>query len=554
MLLVNCFLLVRRDIEQTFKKGIALFEGFYGNSNMFNGIHRSAAVIYIFRKIVIFLFCKVRIRDIPTNKTIEIMHKLFTKVFILFTVLSCTTAVTAQDYLVDQVFLGTKSKIDLLILFGIQVDYDVNMYRILYETIGSDQLPDTASGLLVIPVVPEGTPLPIVLYEHGTTNGPNDVPSQQKGGYEVALGYAAFGFITVAPDYLGLGNSNGFHPYVHAATESSASLDMLNGSLEFLEFNSGANWDPNFLFVSGYSQGGHAGMAVHREIEDFWSFVYPVSAAAHMSGPYSISGVMRDKILSDDSYGFPAYIAYLVLGYQPIYGNLYNDLNDVFKQPFATEINSFFEGDITLDTLNNRLVQQLIAIDGDTINKKMFQDSVITGIVNNPNHPINLALNDNDTYNWAPSAPTRLYYCGGDQQIPYQNSIVAETTMNDLGANDVQAIDLNPNFDHGDCVLPAVLSSIVFFNSIINPSSIKDLDHAAPELSVSPNPVSDVLTIDWEKANNGMTYEIINANGQTVMKNFSHGKEIRVEHLSSGLYFVLCTVGHETRFARFIHQ
>lgn len=184
----------------------------------------------------------------------------------------------------------------------------------------------------------------------------------------------------------------------------------------------------------------------------------------------------------------------------------------------------------------------------------MFQDSVIAGIETNPSHPVNLALKDNDTYQWAPTAPTRLYYCGGDEQVPFENSIVAETTMNDLGANDVQAINLNPTFSHGQCVFPAILSSIDFFKSIMNPSSINQLDHAANELTVSPNPVSDVLTIDWEKANNGMTYEIINANGQTVMKNFSHDNQIGVEHLASGLYLIVCTVGQESRFARFIHQ
>jgi hypothetical protein len=242
------------------------------------------------------------------------------------------------------------------------------------------------------------------------------------------------------------------------------------------------------------------------------------------------------------------------LGYQPIYGNLYNDLNDIFKPPFATEINTFFEGDITLDTLNNRLIHLLQAIDGDTINKKMFQDSVITGIVDNPNHPINLALNDNDTYNWAPSAPTRLYYCGGDEQIPFQNSIVAETTMNDLGAVDVQAVNLNPDFSHGQCVFPAIISSIAFFRSIMNPSSIKDLDRFAPELTVMPNPTSDMLTIDWEKAQNGMSYEIISANGQSLVNQYSHQNQVSIEQLPGGLYFIICTVGQETRIARFVRQ
>lgn len=100
---------------------------------------------------------------------------------------------------------------------------------------------------MVLPVVPAGTQLPMVVYEHGTTSGPTDVPSQLRGGFEVAMGYAAFGFITLAPDYLGLGDSRGFHPYVHAATEASASLDMINGGLEYLDTHE-PDWDPNFLF------------------------------------------------------------------------------------------------------------------------------------------------------------------------------------------------------------------------------------------------------------------------------------------------------------------
>ncbi len=482
------------------------------------------------------------------------MRKLLTKVFILFTALTFSLSLTAQDYLIDQVFLGTKTKFDMLLLFGVNVDYDVDMYRILYETPGVDQLPDTASGLLVIPQVPGDTELPIVVFEHGTTNGPSDVPSLLKGGYEIALGYAGFGFITVAPDYLGLGTARGFHPYVHAATEVSASLDMLNGSLEYLEFNTGPKWDPNYLFVSGYSQGGHASMALHKEIEDFWFFVYPVSAATHMSGPYSLSGVMRDLILSETSYGYPAYLAYIALGYQQAYGNLFNQVGDIFKEPFATSINKFYTNEITTDELNSELILELMALDGDTITKKMFQDSIIVGIETNPNHPINLALNANDTYDWAPSAPTRLYYCGGDTQVPFENAIIAETTMNNNGASDVQAINLNPDLDHGPCIFPAVLSSIDFFKSIMNPSSINNLDRSVAELIVSPNPAMDKIVIDWDKASNGMTYEIINANGQVVMKNFSHHNNIAVDHLNSGLYLIVCTVGQETRIARFIRQ
>jgi len=479
------------------------------------------------------------------------MNNSFTKVFFLILGLAFCKPIVAQDYLVSATFLRTYTKFELLVLFGQAVDYDIDLYRIHYKTPGSDQLPDTASGLMILPQIAAGTELPMVLYGHGTTNGPTDVPSNLRGGFEVAMAYAASGYITVAPDYLGLGSSRGFHPYVHALTETYASLDMLNSCLEYLD-NNEPEWDPNFLFVSGYSQGGHVSMAVHREIEDFWSFVYPVTAATHMSGPYSISGVMRDKILSDESYGTPAYIAYTTLGYQEVYGDIYNEISDIFKEPFATSIERFYNGEITLSVLNSQLIAGIVDIAGDTINKRMIHDSVINGIVTDPTHPINVALDKNDTYDWAPTAPTRLYYCGNDDQVPIENTLVAETAMIANGATDVQAVNINPSFNHTQCVFPAVQSSIVFFNSFVHPLALEDLKAGAEELRVFPNPSSDNIMIDWDKAKGGMDYEIINANGETVKKGRCYLNTVAVDLLPSGMYMIICSSGGETRMARFV--
>jgi hypothetical protein len=204
-----------------------------------------------------------------------------------------------------------------------------------------------------------------------------------------------------------------------------------------------------------------------------------------------------------------------------------------------------------LTTLNNQLIAALAA-NGDTINKRMFQDSIIDAITNQPDHPINVALRDNDTYDWAPAAPTRLYYCGADEQVPFQNSLIAEAKMQANGATDVQAINLNPNFSHTQCVFPAILSSIDFFQSFLNSSGIADLDRKAGELNVSPNPASDQITIEWEKAIEGMNYEILNAGGQTVSRGHSYLNRIAVDKLASGIYVVVCTAGGQTRMARFV--
>ncbi len=457
----------------------------------------------------------------------------------------------AQDYLVDYTFLGSKTKAELFLLFFQTVDYDIDLYKVRYKTPGVDMANDTASGLMVVPQVPDSALLPIVVYEHGTTSGPTDVPSQLRGGYEIAMAYAAFGFITLAPDYLGLGDSRGFHPYVHAATEASASLDMLNAGLEWLDTHD-PDWDPYFLFISGYSQGGHASIALHKEIEDFWSFVYPVTAATHMSGPYSMSGVMRDRLLSDVSYVAPAYLAYIVLGYNQIY-DLYSDIREVFKEPYVTNIENFYNGTINLNTLNDQLISQLAA-GGDTIVKRMLQDTLLASIIANPDHRFNVALRDNDVYEWAPSAPTRLYYCGADEQVPPENSTLAESVMQGLGAADVQALNLNPTLGHGPCVLPAVVNSIEFFLSFVNASGIEDLDLTGDELHLFPNPTYDFVTVDWAPARGGFDYQIFNTNGVAVDQGSTSSNHLSLSKLAGGLYMVLCTAGGQTKMGRVLRQ
>ena len=44
--------------------------------------------------------------------------------------------------------------------------------------------------------------------------------------------FAAFGYVVCAPDFVGLGDSPGVHPYVHAKTEASAAIDMLRAARE----------------------------------------------------------------------------------------------------------------------------------------------------------------------------------------------------------------------------------------------------------------------------------------------------------------------------------
>src|SRR5690606_19642649 len=118
----------------------------------------------------------------------------------------------------------------------------------------------------------------------------------------------------------------------------------------------------------------------------------------------------------------------------------------------------FFE----MDTL---LLFQLRDDFGKDLPKLMFQDSVLMAFVNDSLHPLNVALRENDTYNWAPKAPTRLFYCSGDDRVNFINSIVADSIMQRNGALDIQAFDLSPDLDHRECIGPAAIFAIIFFEN-----------------------------------------------------------------------------------------
>ena len=228
---------------------------------------------------------------------------------------------------------GIISRDFLSFLFGANgslLENGIELYKITYTTVDVFGKPDTASGLIILPSNGKKSFFPVI-YQHGTVDDRNDVPSNVKGGWEAGAVFAGLGYFTILPDYLGLGTSRGYHPYVHAASQSWAATDMLKAAVTFAA-NAGITLNEK-LFITGYSQGGHASMALHRDLEKNPVPGFKVAAAAHLSGPYSISTSMLDILLSNQEYGNSGYLPHTLLGYNHIY-KLYTNLNQVIKPAY----------------------------------------------------------------------------------------------------------------------------------------------------------------------------------------------------------------------------
>ena len=151
---------------------------------------------------------------------------------------------------------------------------------IRYQTQDRGKLID-ATTLMAMPDVADARTFPILLILHGTA-GFNDSCSPSAGVVDDLLGgfqdgtavllslFASFGYIAVAPDYIGLkslGAPTGFlHPYLVAEPTAIASLDAVRAAKKQL---AGSNITPGPVVVMGGSQGGHAAAFVNRYLPHY---------------------------------------------------------------------------------------------------------------------------------------------------------------------------------------------------------------------------------------------------------------------------------------------
>jgi hypothetical protein len=451
--------------------------------------------------------------------------------------LAFTASLSSQE-LISSEYKGERSLQQMQADYGLFMQNGIEMHKLTYTTPDINGELDTASGLLVLPVREDLLSYPLLCYQHGTVGSKDDVPSNLQGGWEIAAVFGGFGYVSAAPDFLGLGESRGFHPYVHAATEASAAIDMMRASRAFMADYPEAGLNDQ-VFVTGYSQGGHAAAALHRELEANHTDEFPVTASAPMSGPYSISGEMVELILQEEPYFFPSYLPYTALSYNEVYG-LYEEIEDFFKPPYATAVREFYNGESTLSELNEYLISTLSLNEGASVTRYMMQDSILNILESEEEgHPLTQALRDNDVYDWAPQAPTRLYYCMADDQVVFTNSVLADSVMNMNGAPDLEAIDVNPAASHGECVTPAVTNAALFFGGF-QQIIVDAQERAVQQLDVEVYPNPATLSTTLSGLPQPSSVRLLSADGRLVRQWQAEAGDFRLslEGIAPGLYYV----------------
>ena len=333
------------------------------------------------------------------------------------------------------------------------IPYSVKAYKITYYTIGIDGDKTKASGLLSIPQKDFGEKSPLISYQHGTIFQNKQAPSISSTSANAIMTLAGTGYIVSAPDYLGYGESHGkIHPYIHADSLSSASIDMLKASKTLLR---ASNIQLNHqLFLAGYSEGGYATLALQKAIQENNTGEFNVTASAAGAGPFDLtetSITLANKVTNER----PAYMSFLLKAYDSVY-NL-NKITDMYQPQYVDAVNTLFDGNNSGNTITNSLT---------TTTNKLFKPAFLEALQGNGSHIIKEKLALNNIYNWRPVAPTRLFHGPKDEVVPYSNAQKALSSMRANGAPNVSLRDCFLN-THVKCAIPYIIDTLHFFDTYV---------------------------------------------------------------------------------------
>ena len=332
---------------------------------------------------------------------------------------------------------------------------EVDIYELMYKTKFPDGTEIIASGIYYVPTGTDKE-LATVQYNHGTVMKPRLGDDYDYNGEStICKIYAADGYLVAWQDYIGLGKGEGYHPYQHLETEGQSGVDLLLACKQInKELKIKAN---DQLFITGYSQGGHATLAVHKMIQEKYSDKLTVTASSPMSGAHDMSGVQN--IIMDKEYSQPHYLPYLLYGYQRMYSIFpsIEDFYSAFKAPYRHVLDKIIAKGNEVGDINSMLPKEPFT---------MITDSFYILYKTDPTFKFTQVLKQNNTYDWVPEAPVQFCYCVGDNEVYYKNSLVAIEWMKEHGAKNIIDREISDKLlNHQQCAPYAAMFTKFFFDN-----------------------------------------------------------------------------------------
>jgi pimeloyl-ACP methyl ester carboxylesterase len=280
--------------------------------------------------------------------------------------------------------------------------YAVTSYRLEYLTSDAQGQPVLASGLVSVPVKPQGAASPVLSYQHGTMFQNAEAPSNHAVPSEISVILASLGYIVVAPDFVGYGTSVGTpHPYLLAAPSAAVTVDFLTAAGTWRQ-KAGVS-DNAQLFMIGYSEGAYVTMAAHRAMQAGKAAnLAPLRVVVTGAGPYNVQ-VTFDALLARVRQEFP------------LLGAL---INPGFLRFLGPSIRA---------QVRDQLLKLLLPSDTDVVFDVRSIDYYLAD-------DVQALAQLSNVHDWKPSLPVRLFHGRDDQTVPYASSLSTLQAMQKNGA------------------------------------------------------------------------------------------------------------------------
>ncbi len=348
----------------------------------------------------------------------------------------------------------------------------LDLYKINYRSRDEKNREVVLSGLVVLPR--GGAPNGLVIFNHGTIVNSALAPSRFTGKSNASeaelatLAFASGGYAVAMPDYLGLGDHKGAHPYPLGAANSLSAVDIVE-SARTLAARQNTQVGSR-LFVSGYSEGGAVAMWTVRDLEHKSGALYAVSAAVPMSGPYDLLDTTRKWLLASPTDQQEFVIRLYLISYMAYYFHKSTGvkLTDYFKPAIALTISQAFKGNISDENVIKRL-----ALAAVLMRSKNSLENVITPRFKraletlDTSDPVIREMQKSDAYDWSPRTKMLLISLQGDKVVDPANTEKTMRTMRQRGvSNDIlrQYVIKDASLNHITAAAPALAQARRFFD------------------------------------------------------------------------------------------
>ena len=190
----------------------------------------------------------------------------------------------------------------------------VSAFRMTYQIQNNNGPSIKASALLQVPNCKVRKEMPLLIYNHSTRVGRQDVPSRQAydpESWATAMMFASYGVMVALPDYRGFGASDVDQIYLSKTTGEFDVYSLIQAVYEWtrsrkIQLN-------QELFIAGYSQGAHVTLSALEKLENFPVGKLKLMASAALSGVYGLDAAALDYVLKNGNAAHSTFVIMCVM-------------------------------------------------------------------------------------------------------------------------------------------------------------------------------------------------------------------------------------------------